>query len=149
MATLSWDQIVERAKQHNKTVICELEKRRKNGDKVYRLACNNCLDEKLKAAYEFKINCSKCFPLYNKSNTEEFILKAKKIHGNIFNYDLVEYINSSSKVKIFCTKCKNIFLQQPFNHLSGKKCKFCANNKSREQMDKSTKRCLSKNKRYR
>lgn len=135
MATLSWEEIVERGKQHNKTVICEVEKRRENGDRVFRLACNNCLDEKLKTTYEFKLNCSKCFPKYNKSNAEEFILKAKKIHGNIFNYDLVEYINCSTKIKLICTICDNIFLQSPNNHLSGKKCKTCSENKFRSNND--------------
>ena len=35
---------------------------------------------------------------------EEFIEKAIKIHGDKFNYDLVEYINSKTKVKIKCNK---------------------------------------------
>lgn len=46
------------------------------------------------------------------SNTDEFIEKSKKIHGNKYNYDNVEYINNKIKVKIYCKNVVNIF----YNH---------------------------------
>lgn len=36
--------------------------------------------------------------------TEEFIQRAKTIHGNSFDYSKVNYINSSTKVEIICPK---------------------------------------------
>ena len=32
----------------------------------------------------------------------DFIKKAKDIHGNKYSYELVEYINSHTNVKIIC-----------------------------------------------
>jgi hypothetical protein len=69
-----------------------------------------------------------------KLTTEEFIKRAKKVHGNKYNYSKVEYVNSSTKVKIICKKhgeCK----QLPHSHLSGRGCKKCAGrNKTTEDI---------------
>lgn len=40
----------------------------------------------------------------NKLTTEEFIEKAKKVHGDKYDYSLVEYKDSRVKVKIICPK---------------------------------------------
>lgn len=61
----------------------------------------------------------------NSSTKEEFIEKSIKIHGDKFNYDLVEYINSKTKVKIKCNKCNSIFEQVPSMHLAGNGCSVC------------------------
>lgn len=65
-----------------------------------------------------------------KLTTEEFIEKAKLIHGNKFDYSKVEYVNTSEKVCIICPK-HGEFWQRPNDHLSGYGCKKCAteNNK--------------------
>ncbi len=34
---------------------------------------------------------------------EEFIIKAKKIHGDKYDYSLVNYINNTTKIKIICS----------------------------------------------
>lgn len=34
--------------------------------------------------------------------TESFIKRAKEIHGDKYDYSLVQYINSRTKVKIIC-----------------------------------------------
>jgi hypothetical protein len=62
--------------------------------------------------------------------TEDFILKAKFIFGELYNYDDVNYINSKLKVRIKCEK-HGYFDQIPNVHLSGSGCKKCAitNNK--------------------
>jgi hypothetical protein len=61
-----------------------------------------------------------------RSNTQEFIQKAQKIHGHIFNYSLVKYINNSTNVIIICSKGHH-FHQTPNSHLNGRKCNICAN----------------------
>ena len=58
-------------------------------------------------------------------NTEEFINRAKKIHGAFYDYSEVNYINASTKVKIICPE-HGEFFQLPHNHLSGKMCNECA-----------------------
>lgn len=39
-----------------------------------------------------------------KLSQEEWIEKAKKVHGDFYDYSLIEYINGSSFVKIICPK---------------------------------------------
>jgi len=53
-----------------------------------------------------------------RDSLEIFIQKAKKVHGDKYDYSLVEYINNKTNVKIICNKCKKIFKQSPNNHIS-------------------------------
>ena len=57
---------------------------------------------------------------------EEFIEKAKKIHGNFYDYSKVEYVNKNTKVCIICPK-HGEFWQTPDNHFKGQNCPRCAN----------------------
>ena len=54
-----------------------------------------------------------------KCTTEEFIKKAIGIHGNRYKYDLTDYINSITAVKIECVK-HGYFKQTPVIHISHK-----------------------------
>ena len=56
--------------------------------------------------------------------TEEFIRRAKQVHGDKYNYDLVVYTGGFTKVKIVCPK-HGIFNQSPNNHLIGNGCNTC------------------------
>lgn len=67
--------------------------------------------------------CNECNP-YRKSNTKEFIEKAKKLHGNTYSYGNVEYVNNSTKVSITCSKHGD-FKQSPNGHLLGYGCPKC------------------------
>lgn len=58
------------------------------------------------------------------SNTEEFIRKARLVHGNKYNYSKVNYINSENKVEIICPT-HGSFWQKPTNHLYGCGCPKC------------------------
>ena len=60
--------------------------------------------------------------------TEEFIRRANEVHKNKYDYSLVHYVNSSTKVDIVCP-IHGIFKQLPFNHLKGVGCAFCGNKK--------------------
>lgn len=72
-----------------------------------------------------KQGCPSCGGV-KKMNTEEFILKSKLIHGDKYDYSLVEYLNNRTKVKIICKK-HGEFLQKPNNHLNGQNCMKCVN----------------------
>lgn len=65
--------------------------------------------------------CTKCVhdqaAIKYKSTKEEFIKKAQLRHGDLYNYDLVEYVNSKTKVKIICED-HGIFEQTPSDHYS-------------------------------
>ena len=132
MATLSWDQIVERAKQHNKTVICELEKR--GFSRYFETKCDLC-GYVLKTALKHVSCCKGCYINRKTSNTEEFIIKARKIHDNKYNYDLVKYVLNKNKVKIFCNICNKIFEQTPITHLRGAGCSICAINATKSNTE--------------
>lgn len=59
-----------------------------------------------------------------KSTSAEFIAKAKAIHGEKYDYSLVDYKRNCIKVKIIC-KEHGVFEQTPMNHLEGKGCAKC------------------------
>ena len=68
-------------------------------------------------------HCPKCNGGVSISQ-QEFIEKAKEIHGDKYNYSKVEYINSKTKVCIICPE-HGEFWQTPSNHLAGKGCLKC------------------------
>ena len=58
--------------------------------------------------------------------TNEFIEKAKLVHGERYDYSLVNYTNAKTKIKIIC-KEHGIFDQSPNGHLSGRNCSKSGN----------------------
>ena len=76
-----------------------------------------------------------------KISQDEFIQKAKLIHGDKYDYSLVLYINSQIKVKIIC-KEHGVFEQLPNNHICREQgCPVCSCNKksSTEEFIKKSK----------
>ena len=66
---------------------------------------------------------------YNRvERSNNFIEKAKEVHGDKYDYSLVNYSNNTTLVKIIC-KEHGEFEQRPDNHLSGKGCSMCSKNK--------------------
>ena len=61
--------------------------------------------------------------------TQEFIEKAREVHGNKYDYSKVDYKNASTKVCIICPE-HGEFWQLPYKHLSGQNCPKCARMKS-------------------
>jgi len=72
--------------------------------------------------------CRKCSSFYT---TDQFIEKAKEVHGDRYDYSLVEYKDSQTKVKIICP-IHGVFKITPAKHLFNKGCPKC----SREEMSK-------------
>jgi hypothetical protein len=66
--------------------------------------------------------CNKCGIMNttttNTKSTEQFIIEARNIHGNRFNYDKVKYQSQNRKVIINCS-IHGDFNQQPIYHLMG------------------------------
>ena len=71
-----------------------------------------------------KIQSEKKHILFKKTK-EKFIQQAKKIHGDKYDYNLVDYINTNTKVKIICP-IHGEFTQTPKHHLDGSSCPECA-----------------------
>lgn len=61
-----------------------------------------------------------------KLTTDEFIKRARLIHGNKFDYSKVEYINTMTKILIKCNICNNEFWQRPSAHLQSQGCPNCS-----------------------
>lgn len=66
--------------------------------------------------------CPKCAGL--RITTEEWVKKAKGIHGNKYDYSKVEYINANTKICVICPE-HGEFWQIPNNHLKGVGCYEC------------------------
>ena len=74
--------------------------------------------------------CPKCGGT-SKSNTEEFIEKAKEIHGDKYDYSKVDYKGNKSKVIIICPE-HGEFEQIPDSHLRECGCPTCSNKRKGE-----------------
>lgn len=106
-------------------------------DHMYENGCRKCGRDK----------CSE----ERRYNNSIFIEKAKSIHGNKYDYSLVDYKKSNTKVKIIC-HTHGVFEQTPNTHLSGSGCNKCAHIskglKSRIKKEDFIKKCkiIHKNK---
>ena len=58
--------------------------------------------------------------------TESFIAKARKVHGDKYDYSKVVYEKSDIPVIITCKKCGQDFKQSPNTHLMGHGCEACS-----------------------
>ena len=65
--------------------------------------------------------------------TDKFIERAKKVHGDKYDYSKVEYINSSTPITIICKK-HGEFQQRPDSHLQGQGCPICNSSKLELEM---------------
>lgn len=71
--------------------------------------------------------CPHCSNNTKRSN-EEFVIAAKAVHGDIYNYSMVNYKNNLSKVVIIC-KLHGKFLQSPISHINHRcGCPQCSHN---------------------
>ena len=73
--------------------------------------------------------------------TEIFIERSKNVHGNKYDYSLVQYVNAHTKVNINCP-VHGTFNQKAWNHLNNDGCPLCYGTKKYtkdEFIDKSNK----------
>ena len=72
--------------------------------------------------------CDKCNRLKHsndeKISKEEFIERARKIHGDKYDYSKVEYVNFHTKICIICPE-HGEFWQTPSHHLRNEGCPIC------------------------
>ena len=82
--------------------------------------------------------CPYCSRRSIKYTTEEFIERAKKIHGNKYDYSKVEYVNNETKICIICSK-HGEFWMRPNSHISQKQgCPICRNEGIAKKKSKTT-----------
>ena len=63
-----------------------------------------------------------------KLNLDEFILKSQKIHGELYDYSISNYINYHENIDIICRK-HGVFKKRVKHHLTGSGCNKCTNEK--------------------
>lgn len=99
-------------------------------NKKIKIVCNiHGIFEQTKSNHLMGKGCIKCNPNFGPTKKIDiFISEANHIHSNEYDYSLVEYINTNTKVKIICN-IHGIFEQRPRGHLSGNKCPSCKGNK--------------------
>lgn len=62
--------------------------------------------------------------------TEDFVKKARVVHGDRYDYSRVEYISATKKVEIVC-RTHGVFCQQAHSHTRGSGCPECVGRKRR------------------
>lgn len=68
--------------------------------------------------------CIRCAGIYQYT-TDEIIERFTEVHGNLYDYSFVNYINSDTKIKIVCEN-HGVFEQMPHSHMTGCGCPSCA-----------------------
>ena len=77
--------------------------------------------------------CKKCSFLDRRIGDSRFIERVKKIHGDEYDYSLIEYRTMHVKIKIKCLK-HGLFEQTPHNHLKGDGCPACYHSSKGEKL---------------
>lgn len=67
--------------------------------------------------------CPNCVS-FARSTTDMFVMKARKVHGDKYDYSKVKYVNGKTKVTIICPE-HGEFEQMPSSHLKGHGCVKC------------------------
>ena len=71
-----------------------------------------------------------------KKTLEQFLKEAKSIHGDKYDYSLVEYINTNTKVKIICPK-HGVYLKEPKIHIySASGCPICKSSVGEKKIER-------------
>ena len=74
--------------------------------------------------------------------TEEFIEKAKSVHGDKYDYTDTVYINTRNKIKIYCNIHNEYFYQLAHSHLQGRGCVKCGKEVFKEKKTLTTKQFI-------
>mgnify|MGYP000896157317 CR=1 FL=1 len=117
--------IIRSNKIHNNYYDYSLVKYINNKTKVKIICKEHGIFEQLPMSHLRGSKCLKCTNKSNTKTTKQFILESKKIHGEKYDYSLIDYKNAYTKVKIIC-KEHGVFNQQPNNHLNGQGCPICS-----------------------
>lgn len=97
-------------------------------DKIVHWICPNNAKHKWMntvKAVTLGYGCRRCISSRRIYSTDEWIDKAKKVHGDKYIYNLATYVDSETKIDITCPK-HGVFHQIPYEHLNGKGCPYCA-----------------------
>jgi hypothetical protein len=99
-----------------------------NGKSVITIGCPTHGEFQQVASKHLMGGCRKCADDLHASKSrktlEEFVIDAQRIHGDRYEYSLVEYKNSKININIIC-KIHGVFTKIPSEHLNGQGCQKC------------------------
>jgi hypothetical protein len=86
--------------------------------------------------------CKSCASRINNSDSKSeagmaILHRFKQIHGDLYDYALVEYVDINTKVTIICS-VHGAFTQLPNNHLKGQGCPECSGNRAKQAKVRDT-----------
>lgn len=127
---LSQDEFIQKAKSvHGNKYDYSLVKYEKVNQKIQINCFKHGVFSQVANSHLNGYGCPKCqYDLLSSSFTcsqDEFIQKAKDVHGDKYDYSLVKYTGCFDKIKIICKK-HGVFMQTPSRHLCGG-CLKCSN----------------------
>ena len=86
-------------------------------------------EQRPNAHYLQKQGCPKCGKDKTRETTESIIRRSIEVHGDNYDYSLVKYTDTKTKIKLIC-KIHGEFEQLPLHHIVAKQgCKKCKNDK--------------------
>lgn len=125
------DEFIEKAKlKHGDKYDYSLVKvdYKRGKDRVKIICPKHGVFEQLGERHLYGCGCNKCAIEFRakkvSSNNSDFIKKAKTIHGDKYDYSLVDYESAIKKVKIIC-RIHGTFEQRPNDHLNKHGCPHC------------------------
>lgn len=100
------------------------------------VACKKCGWVRTTTASNIqRFGCKRCSSIEanedRRLTTEQFVERAKKIHGDKYNYSKVKYYNWNTPVEIICP-IHGSFWQRPSKHLIGQNCPLCFESRGEE-----------------
>jgi hypothetical protein len=129
--TLTTEIFIKKAKKIHKNIYNYSKVEYKNNSTKVKILCpkHGEFKQSPNSHISAKNGCSHCSGKA-KLTLNAFKIKAKKIHGNKYNYSLISEIkNSQTKIKIVCSKHEE-FMQTPGSHLNQKQgCPRCCESK--------------------
>lgn len=126
---ITTDDFIERSKKHHGDKFDYSRVVYKNSQSRVEIICQvHGLFTQIAASHMVGHDCAKCSRRI--VTNEMFIEKARKVHGDKYDYEKVEYTDKSTEVKITC-KIHGDFMQVPNTHLDGSGCPTCGKTYSR------------------
>ncbi len=138
MKRLTTEEFIEKAKNvHDNKYNYSLVEYKNNHEKIKIICPKHGIFEQEAGSHLSGCGCPKCYEesrhfQTKTKTTEQFIKEARKIHGDKYDYSLVEYYNALTKIKIICPT-HGVFEQTPSKHINTKQgCPYCAGKKTTE-----------------
>lgn len=106
---------------------------------IYCTKCNQTFPQTPNDHIHKKNGCPSCANIINakklRLSKDDFIMRAADIHGDKYNYDLTKFIDTKTKIDVFCKKHNETFLITPGKLLEGQGCSKCGKDKIKLEVE--------------